>query len=42
MHAGEKIRNIDSDKPIKFDDLYYSKLIKNKCDQGEASSSFFA
>ena len=42
MHVGEKIRNIDSEKPIKFDDLFYSRLIKIKCDQGEASSSFFA
>ncbi len=42
MHVGEKIRNIDSDKTIKFDDLFYSKLMKTKCDQGEESSSFFA
>ena len=42
MHVGEKIRKIDSEKPIKFDDLFYSRLMKIKCDQGEASSSFFA
>lgn len=42
MIIGEKMRNLNSKEIIKFDDLYYSRVMKIKCDGGESANTFFA
>lgn len=36
------MRNLNSKEIIKFDDLYYSRVMKIKCDGGESANTFFA
>ena len=36
---GEKMRNLSKD-PVKFNDLYYSRLMKIKCDGDESKNTF--
>ena len=36
------MRNLNSKETIKFNDLYYAKLMKIKSEGGDSSNSFFA
>jgi hypothetical protein len=42
MIIGEKMRNLNSKKTINFNDLYFSNLMKIKCDGGGSLNTFFA
>lgn len=42
MIIGEKMRNLNSKETIKFNDLYFSNLMKIKCDGGGSLNTFFA
>lgn len=39
---GEKLKNLNSKETLKFNDVYYSKLMKIKCNAGESGNTFFA
>lgn len=42
MIIGEKMRYLNTKETLKFNDLYYSKLMVLKCEGGESLNTFFA